>query len=184
MSEEGILEQRRKKRSKEARRHASPRAGRGVSQSAGPERDDSTPACALAGRPAMHGDTRRLFLALALWFLPPRIIAPLNSCNVMCLGMDVFIKKVQQRRIHEKYSLHRKIGEGGFGAVYSGQSIAAPARFGVLTCPRQRRRYRRRNCVEAGTQVNCAIHIRRGGRQIRPLSRCGRIPYGILVRLA
>ena len=43
--------------------------------------------------------------------------------------MDVFIKQTQERRINGKYCLTCKLGEGGFGAVYSGQWIAPCARL-------------------------------------------------------
>ena len=38
--------------------------------------------------------------------------------------MDEFIRKIQDRRINSKYSLVRKLGEGGHGAVYLGMRSA------------------------------------------------------------
>ena len=38
--------------------------------------------------------------------------------------MSDFIEKLQGRRVDSKYSLVRKLGEGGFGAVYLGMHAA------------------------------------------------------------
>jgi hypothetical protein len=46
--------------------------------------------------------------------------------------MDVFIKKVQDRRIDSKYSLVRKLGEGGFCSVYLGMFFPFSSQKGFV----------------------------------------------------
>ena len=43
--------------------------------------------------------------------------------------MADFLPKFQDRRIDSKYSLVRKIGEGGYGAVYLGMCAVDPLCF-------------------------------------------------------